>query len=102
MAELPKPVVNGFERHIQTVIQVVITALLLWIGSAVLNVRDSSIRLEEKYTQTRSDVVEIKAELAALRTQLAVASATGQTTTTQIREFEQRLTKVETMMRGGR
>lgn len=90
---------NGFERHIQTVIQVIITALLLWVGNAVLNVRDSAIRLEEKYAQTRSDVIEIKAELAALRTQIAVAAATGLSTQTQIKDLETRVGKVESWTR---
>jgi len=90
---------NGFERHIQTVIQVIITALLLWVGNAVLNVRDSAIRLEEKYSQTRSDVIEIKAELAALRTQIAVAAAIGLSTAGQIKDLEARIGRIEALMK---
>ena len=91
--------VNGFERHIQTIVQVIITALVLWVGNTVTNVRDSTIRLEEKYSQTRSDVVEIKAELAALRTQIAVAAATSIGTQTQIKDLEARVSKVESWTR---
>lgn len=89
---------NGFERHIQTVIQVIITALVLWVGGAVMNVRDSAIRLEEKGVQVRADIVEIKAELAGLRTSIALAAASDIRTQVQIREIEARLGKIENII----
>ena len=92
--EKRKPM-NGFERHVQTVIQVLITALLLWVGSSVLSVRDSAIRLEEKYAQTRSDVGDIKTELAALRTQISVAAATSANAQQQIKDLEVRIIRLE-------
>lgn len=41
---------NGvFTGHLQTVIQVLGTAILLWVGSSLLDVRDRLIRLEVLY-----------------------------------------------------
>jgi len=86
---------NAFEAHAQTVIQVVITAILLWVGNAVLNVRDSTIRLEASSAQSRDDVKDIKAELAALRTQILGATAAGLSAQVQIKELEGRVGKIE-------
>jgi len=40
----------GLEKHIQTLIQVVLVALLLWSGSSTLELKDRMVRVEEKLT----------------------------------------------------
>jgi hypothetical protein len=53
---------NGFERHVQTVLATVIVAILLWSGATLLDVRDRLIRLEEhqKLVERRLQALEIE------------------------------------------
>ena len=46
MAERASPL----ERHIQTVIQVVLVALLIWSGQSIIELKDKMARVEEKLT----------------------------------------------------
>jgi cell division protein FtsB len=63
-----------FQKYVQAVVQVVITALLLWIGITTLNTsRDIgtlSVKLEERSTQTSKDISDLKAEIITLKTQI--------------------------------
>lgn len=58
---------SSLERHIQTVVQIVIASILLWTGSTILAVKESVIRLEESNKQT-------KETLTTLRDQIATAA----------------------------
>lgn len=51
---------SGFVGQIQTVVQVIGTAILIWVGSSLLDVRDRLIRLEVLYqTGTATSTAEI-------------------------------------------
>lgn len=53
---------NGmFERRIQSIIQIVITAMVMWVGYTVLGVRDSAIRQEVQNVQTAKDIATLTA-----------------------------------------
>lgn len=86
---------DAFERHLQTGIQVVLTALVLWFGNKLLSVSDSTIRLEVNAAQSQEAMKDIKTEVTALRTQVLGATAAGLSSQAQIKELETRLTKIE-------
>lgn len=79
---------SGFEKHAQTAIQVILVGITMWVGSAIITLRDSSIRLEENHKQTQQALVDIKGEVAALRSIIAVAGE-------QRVDLMQRLTSLE-------
>ena len=59
---------SSFERHIQTVVQIIIAALLLWMGNSTV--------------ETRQDIAVIKAQMvdmkiAVVQAQTAAATATA-------------------------
>lgn len=47
---------TGLERHVQTVIQFVLVALLLWSGQSTLDIKDKVARLEEQFRAMSKDV----------------------------------------------
>lgn len=48
------------ERHIQTVVQAALLAVLLWIGGTVVDVRDRMNRMEEKFNNLSVQVEDQK------------------------------------------
>lgn len=81
---------NGFERHAQTAIQVVLVAVTLWVGSAVISLRDSSIRLEEKQSQMKESMADLKVEIAALKILVTSVIEKNQELAAKIRDLESR------------
>lgn len=51
-----KPPIIGMERHVQTIIQVVLVALILWSGQSTLEIKDKVARLEEQIRALSKDV----------------------------------------------
>jgi hypothetical protein len=47
------------ERHIQTAIQLIILAVIMWIGNTVVALRDSSAVLTTQITELKSQVTDI-------------------------------------------
>ena len=73
---------NAFERHAQTVIVLLLTALLLWVGNTVqqMSVVIATLEVEVKYLRTSPEVksgqlVLIEDRLQAIELQLAGLSA---------------------------
>lgn len=58
---------TNVEKHLQTVIQIVLVPVVLWVGTSLVTLRDSSVRGEEKYTQIKETVADLKTEVNALR-----------------------------------
>ena len=56
--------VGSVERHIQTVVQAGLLAVLLWIGGTVVDVRDRINRMEEKMVSLGMQVEEQKSTAA--------------------------------------
>jgi predicted nucleic acid-binding Zn-ribbon protein len=56
--------VGALERHIQTVVQAGLLAVLLWIGGTVVDVRDRINRMEEKMVSLGMQVEEQKTTAA--------------------------------------
>lgn len=86
---------NGLEKHAQTAIQVILVAITIWVGSSIISLRDSSIRSEEKYTQMRESIVELKSEIAALRTTIANGAERDLALSQAIRELTARVESLE-------
>jgi hypothetical protein len=86
---------NGFEKHMQTAIQVILVGITMWVGSAIITLRDSSIRLEEKYGQLQATVVDLKSEVAALRSILSASVERNIDTTHTLRNLESRVERLE-------
>jgi chromosome segregation ATPase len=86
---------GGFQQHAQTAIQVILVAITMWVGSAIITLRDSSIRLEEQYKQTRESLTELKAELAALRILIASSSERQVDFNYRLNNLEARIVNLE-------
>jgi TolA-binding protein len=86
---------TGFEKHAQTAIQVILVAVTLWVGSAVLTLRDASIRTEEKNTQMRESIIELKGEISRLSSSFALIAERNFATSHQMRDIETRLAQIE-------
>ena len=72
---MPPPIISsGFEKHAQTAIQIILVAITIWVGTAILTLRDSSIRLEENHKHLVQALSDIRGEVAALRS-IAVTQA---------------------------
>ena len=56
------PVQVGLERHVQTIIQVVLVALILWSGQSTLEIKDKVARLEEQIRALSKDVTTASAD----------------------------------------
>lgn len=52
-----------FERHLQTAIQVVLVALILWSGSQLVQIGQQSAVLEERLTTQAEQLSELRREL---------------------------------------
>lgn len=89
---MSKPKSNGdFERRIQSVVQLIISALMLWVGYSIVGIGNSVTRLEEKVAaqaskmderavQTAKDIAEIKATATAVATTATSTAAALATT----------------------
>jgi len=47
---------SPLERHLQTAIQVVLVALIIWFGQSTLDVKDKVARLEEQIRSLQRDI----------------------------------------------
>jgi ABC-type phosphate transport system auxiliary subunit len=53
---------GALERHIQTMVQAALLAVLLWIGGTVVDVRDRVNRMEERAIALSSQVEDMRLE----------------------------------------
>lgn len=71
---------ENFERRAQTVIQLIITGLLVWFGITTVNTSTAVARLEERISYAAAAQLEMKQTIQALQIQVtnsAIASATA-------------------------
>jgi hypothetical protein len=69
-----KPV-SAIERHIQTMLAVIVSSILLWVGNTVSGSREEIVRLQEQVSsmQSRLDVVnEMDRRLSALEMRVGI------------------------------
>lgn len=67
---------NSFERHAQTVIQVVIAAAMIWGVTELVSIGKSVVKLEVQLLHSASETSQMKTEINNLRVQLtSVANA---------------------------
>ena len=67
---------SSLERHAQTVLQVLVTAALIWVGTSMVGLREDVVALKILVAQATQENVSLKAEIRELRSQvLAAASA---------------------------
>ena len=67
---------RAFERHAQTVIQVIMAAAIIWGVTELVSIGKSVAKLEVQTTQSASEVGQLKTEINSLRVQLtSVANA---------------------------
>lgn len=92
---------DGFEKHAQTAIQIIIVSMTLYVGSAVLSLRDAVIRLEEKGTQTREGIVDLKSEIAGIRSQMAKNDEKNNDVVQRLRDAETELQRIQRVKRRG-
>jgi hypothetical protein len=78
---------GGLEKHAQTAIQVILVAITVWVGSSIIALRDASIRAEEKNSTMRETIVELKTEIASLRTVVANGAERDQQAAQTIRDI---------------
>lgn len=89
------PLESGFEKHAQTAIQVILVGITLWVGSAIITLRDAAIRLEEKTAQTRESLTDVKAEIGALRIILSTNVEKNVILDQKLKELESRINNIE-------
>ena len=58
---------NTFDKYAIRVVASVIAAILLWVGVEVLNLRDSSIRAQERGAVNTEAITEAKRDISDLR-----------------------------------
>lgn len=51
--------VGNLERHIQTAIQIILVALIMWVGNTSLETRDSITELKTQMTEARQQIGEM-------------------------------------------
>ena len=83
----------GFERHAQTVLQVVIAALLVWVGGEIVTLGKGVTRLEAQTVQTSKEISEMKAEIVVLRGQITTAALAAATAAAAATSATQRAQK---------
>ncbi len=69
-----KPV-SAIERHIQTMLAVIVSSILLWVGNTVSGSREEIVRLQEQVSsmQSRLDIVnEMDRRLNALEMRVGI------------------------------
>lgn len=93
------PLTNGFEKHAQTAIQVILVAITIWVGSAIITLRDSSIRMEEKHTQMRETLIELRKDMAQIQGALALGVERDGTITYNLRALETRMEATEKLVK---
>ena len=52
------PQASPLERHLQTGIQVILVALLIWSGQAIIELKDKMARVEEKLTSLQASTAD--------------------------------------------
>ena len=96
---------TGLSKHAQTAIQVILVAITIWVGSSIIALRDSSIRAEEKYTTMRESLIELKAEIAALRVAIAAGAEKDLAASQNMRDIQARVStnsnRIDTLERKG-
>ena len=70
-----------FERHIQTVIQIIIAALLLWMGN-------SAVETKQDVAVIKSQMIDLK--IAVVQAQTAAATATAAAAAVLAREINEK------------
>jgi len=74
---------NGiFERRAQSVVQVIITLILSWIGFSVVDLGKSVVALQVQTAATALIITEMKADGVVLRTQVSTAALAANTAAT--------------------
>jgi len=93
---------NGFEKHAQTAIQVILVAITIWVGSSIITLRDSTIQNTERNQQMREAIVELKTEIAALRTVIANMAERDLIQGQRLQNLDNRVDKLEQRLAGRR
>lgn len=65
---------RDFERRIQSIVQAIILAILLWVGYSVVDLGKVATKLEVKSEQNTADMAAVKSELSTMRNQIASAA----------------------------
>ena len=85
---------NTMERHIQTALQVILVALILWIGNTVVALRDASNILTTQITELKSQVSEINSRFSGYMPR-AETEAKFELQQSSHAEFNRRLDMIE-------
>lgn len=85
---------NTLERHIQTVIQVLLLGMIMWVGNTVVALRDSSNVLNTQVTELKYQVTEINNRFNGYMPR-AETEAKFDLRSSQHAEFNRRLDNIE-------
>jgi cell division protein FtsB len=81
--EMKKHENNGdFERRAQSVVQVIITLLVGWIGFSLVDMGKSIVVLQVQGAQASAMIVEMKADVASVKVQASTAALAANTAAT--------------------
>lgn len=86
---------SGIERYVGPVLQALVLAIMLWIGSSVLDLNRTAIRLEERYTAAAATSTRVENDVAAIRNQLQTMSMAIQSGSLKTENLEQRVKGIE-------
>lgn len=75
------------ERHVQSVLLTIITAVLLYMGSFVITSREDAVRVTTQLASLTSEIAAVRSQLAAMQANYA--------TREELRDHEHRLRVIE-------
>jgi hypothetical protein len=87
----------GIERYIGVVLQGIVLALILWIGTSVLDLNKTAIRLEERYTAAAAAGTRVESDVSAIRNQLQTMNTSIQASTFKVEDLDRRVKGLELM-----
>lgn len=86
---------SGLERHVQTILQILVVAGIVWLTSNIIDLSKTSIRVEERSTSVTASSARIEADIGSLKNQLLTMDRSIQSMAFKQEEFERRMKGVE-------
>jgi len=88
---------HGIERYVGPVLQAIVMALVIWIGTSVNELKEKAVRLEERYAAAQASSTRVETDVSAMRNQLQSMSMAIQSGGLKTENLEQRVKGLELM-----
>jgi len=88
---------SGLERHAQTLIQMLIFVLVVWIGNTVFELSKTAVKVESQSVAANASSARVELKLSTMETQLQVVDRNVYIVTSRQEDFERRLKGLEAL-----